>query len=387
MTKSPQDRLLPRMRWRYLLVILMLIPVGVAQATTVSDLYEAEVPVQGQGAEQRKQAIQAAFIQMLIKVTGNRNIGSRSELKAEIPTAQRYVQQYRYRLAPDQTDVMTDEPTRRGSRAPKKQAQRETSRMLGVTFDEEAVNRLLRERRLPVWNKNRPSTLLWLGLEQNRKRRHMSPDRDVELKVVLKQAAQQRGLSLLFPLMDLEDQSTLQIADLWGSFEPNIRKASQRYRPDLIISTRLTQVSAKLWRADWSLYQTGQVSDWSNEGQSRDQVTTDGLQQAADMMARRLAPMKTGIELQEFRIKVSGIDNLRDYAKVTGYLRSQSLVGQIRIALVEPEAVTYAFSVTGTIHDLDRSLRLSGMIEPDTDIFSANEPQAEDVDLYYKLNR
>ena len=392
MTRSSHNRKLLHKRWQYLIFILLLIIVEVAGAANVTDLFEAEVAVQGQGAEQRKQAIQAAFVQMLIKVTGNRNIGSRREIEADISKAQRYVQQYRYRLASFQSDVMTDDPSGIAGNAAKAQtredeikAQAKPSRLLKVTFDEQAVSGFLRERRLPVWSENRPSSLVWLGLEQNRERRLMLPERDIDQISVLKQTAEQRGLPLIFPLMDLEDQNNLQIPDLWGAFEPNIRKASQRYNPDLIIAVRLTQVSPSLWQAKWNLYQSAKVSHWTSEGQSREQITADGLHYAADLIAKRLAPMEAGTESQEFHLKVRGIDNLRDYVKVTKFLRSQGLVQQIRTALVEPEAVTYAFSIKGGIQDLERSLSLSSTIEPDMEIFSDDESWVEHVDLYYKL--
>lgn len=392
MTRSAHKRKLSLKRWQYIIYALLLIAIEMVEAANVTDLFEAEVPVEGQGAEQREEAIQAAFVQMLIKVTGNRNIGSRSEIKVDISQAQRYVQQYRYRLASFQTDVMTNDATGAAGKVKLKQigkdeinTQTQPSRLLKVTFDQQAVSGLLRERRLPVWSANRPAPLVWLGLEQNRKRRLMLPERDVELMTVLRQTAEQRGLPLIFPLMDLEDQNSLQIPDLWGSFEPNIRLASKRYNPDLIIAARLTQVSGNRWQGKWDLYQTGRVSHWTSEGQNRAQIAADGLQYAADLIATRLAPMQAGTEFKQIYMKVRGIDSLQDYVEVTRYLRSQGLMQQMRVALVEPEAVTYAFSISGSIHDLEQSLSLSSTIEPDIEVFSDDESWVEHVDLYYKL--
>ncbi len=104
--------------------------------------------MEGQSAEQRTDGIRRAFTQMLVKVTGNRNIARRPELQGDIEQAPRYVQQFRYRLGAGQSPVAE-----------------EAARLLTVQFDALAVQRLLRERRLTVWGENRPSGLVWIGIE------------------------------------------------------------------------------------------------------------------------------------------------------------------------------------------------------------------------------
>ncbi|HHH39763.1 MAG TPA: DUF2066 domain-containing protein, partial [Sedimenticola sp.] len=78
-----------------LLVFLLPYP-EVARAVQVAGLYQAEVPVAGQSAEQRNQAIRAAFAQVLVKVSGRPGIAARKELAAALGNAARYVQQYSY---------------------------------------------------------------------------------------------------------------------------------------------------------------------------------------------------------------------------------------------------------------------------------------------------
>ncbi len=98
----------------------------------------------------------------------------------------------------------------------------EPARLLKVTFDRNAVERLLREKRLPVWDANRPGALVWIGVDQASHRRLGMPDDDTALYSVLTDSSGGRGVPLIFPLMDLEDQTLLQVADIWGDFEANI---------------------------------------------------------------------------------------------------------------------------------------------------------------------
>ena len=82
---------------RCLLLVLLLGSISALQAAPVTGLYQAEVPAAGRAAEQRNQAIRDAFGRVLVKVTGNRNIAAREELREGVANAARYVQQYSYR--------------------------------------------------------------------------------------------------------------------------------------------------------------------------------------------------------------------------------------------------------------------------------------------------
>ena len=91
--------------------------------------------------------------------------------------------------------------------------------------------------------------------------------------------------------MDLEDQGRLQVADLWGDFEVNIRAASRRYSPDMIFTGRLLQEKKGAWRGDWQLYQERSNNDWNNRGKSPEAVAADAVRHVADLLANRFAPL------------------------------------------------------------------------------------------------
>ncbi|MET0082891.1 MAG: DUF2066 domain-containing protein [Sedimenticola sp.] len=341
----------------------------------VEGLYQAEVPVAGQQASQRNEAIGRAFGKVLVKVTGNRNIASRSELAPEFSRAPRYVQQYRYRLADEQ-------PQSEGADGEAV----EPARFLQVTFDSQAINRLLRQSRLPVWGENRPGGLVWLGEERKGRQRRLVGAESSAWQV-LDTAAGERGLPLLYPLMDLEDQSRMQVSDLWGDFERNISGASQRYSPDFILTARLSRVSNGLWRSSWSLFQGENVSSWNNDGTSRNQLLSDGVQYAADLLANRFAPIGGGSELTQVRLRVGGIASLREYAGVGSFLSTQSSVAKAELSEVDSGAVIYDLQVRGGLQVLEQGLALGGLIEPDDDFVMGDEAVAENVDLFYRLRQ
>ena len=336
-------------------------------ATKVSGLYRAEAAVAGVEASQRSKAIRQALVKVLVKVTGNRKIASRKALAGDIKNASRYVQQYSYQLAKGAEVGSEGEP----------------QRYLLVSFDRLAIDRLLREQGLPVWSENRPSILSWTGVERRGRRRLTDSERDAPVRSALEKTARARGLPLLFPLMDLEDQGRLQIADLWGDFETNIRSASNRYRPDVVLTGRLVQVAKTLWRGDWRLYQGDQVSKWESETASQVGAAVSGMQHAADLLADRFAPVREQGGLSTVRLRVSGISSLDAYTRMGRLLESQSSLERAVIVTVDPDTVTYDLHGLGGTQALEQGLEVGGLIEPDADATFTSED--ESVDLYFRM--
>ncbi|WP_428603455.1 DUF2066 domain-containing protein [Sedimenticola sp.] len=355
--------------------------ISFAAASQVTGLYSAEVAVDGQSAEQRTDGIRRAFAQMLVKVTGNRHVAQRPEIQNDIEQAPRYVQQFRYRL--DASRVPTGESS--ATEAGTASVGEISARLLTVQFDTAAVQRLLRERRLPVWGENRPSGLVWLGIESQGQRRVMRPESDEPLLSAMTAAAAQRGIPLLLPLMDLEDQAAVQVADLWGDFEQNISRASQRYTPDLIVTGRLTQLSSKLWRVTWRLYHGDRQSNWRDEGDDPAALAHAGIEHVSDLLAELYAPVGGEANLSRIRLRVSGVSDLTQYVGIGRFLQSQSSVERVDMMSVEPDAITYELQVRGGVQVLEQGLALGGMIEPITDLPDVSLPLIEGVDLFYRM--
>lgn len=354
-----------------LTLLLLSLPLSAAR---VGGLYEAEVPVAGQETAQRNQAIIAAFKEVLVKVTGSRGTLRHPQLASDISEAPRYVQQYRYRLQPVETPPPPPEveppqqPDDETTQSPVvEEAEPEPAapeKMLRVRFDEGAVNRLLRQHGLPVWGETRPATLLWLTTEQNRRRTMLVPDAQAATLDAVLTVADQRGLPLLFPLMDLEDQSRLHISDIWGGFADNIRQASERYGPDAIITGRLVQFAPDLWRASWTLYLDGDSLIWDSEGDSLAMAAEAGAQAGIDMLASRFALVTGGAGTDRTLVRISGVGDLSAYARVSRYLGEQAGVEKLELVLTEADALVYSIQVRGGRKALEQGIALSGILQP-----------------------
>ncbi len=358
------------------LILLLLLWCTGAVAERVSGLYEAAVPVVGQGAEARAPAMREAFGQVLIKISGNRDLLLREDLVKRLKRAPRYVQQYRYRML---EQPLADDP------APVVDPENPLpDRQLWVRFDEKAVNRLLREAGVPVWGGTRPSTLVWLTRDAKGRRTLYQQDMEPELATAVTETAEQRGLPVVMPLMDLEDRNTLQVSDLWGGFEENIRRASQRYLPDVILAGRLHRQGSQAWSGDWTLYLPDGVEQWQIQGEGDLALAREGVQRAVDLLAARFAPQSASQGVEALRIRVSGMLNLADYVLVKDYLHSLVMIEQLDLLAAGPEQVSFLARVQGGREALERGIVLGGVLEsvvtPD-EVVEAEASPPEDFDV------
>lgn len=347
---------------------------GQLLAAPVEGLYEASVVVEGQDAEQRTEAIQSAFKKVLVKVTGNRKTAGRLELKSDWSKASQYVQQYRYEALPESTTEVIEGET-----------QAEPSRLLKVAFDAQAVIRLMQDRHLAVWGEDRPSSLVWLGVEQGGTRRLSLPEMDANLFAAIQQGADNRGLPVLYPLMDLEDQAGLQVSDIWGDFEQNIRKASDRYTPDVIVTGRLVEIAEGRWRANWRLYQGSRVTNWRDEGVSRSELAREGMEHVVDVLSERFAPVASGGNVSQVRLQVSGVTDLTAYSRVEKFLTTQNAVERTDLIEAGSDTLTFALQVRGGLQGLQQGLLLGGLLQPVTDKAPTEGGSDSNIDLYYTI--
>ncbi|MCU7934876.1 MAG: DUF2066 domain-containing protein [Candidatus Thiodiazotropha sp. (ex Dulcina madagascariensis)] len=341
------SRLLLGLRWLWLAAALLAwIP---ASAEPVGNLYEAEAPVLGQRADARAVGLRDAFAKVLVKVSGDRGLLNQPDLGRLLNKASGFVQQYRYKSL--------ESP-------PADAAQATADRLLWVRFDKRAVNRLLRESGVPVWGETRPSILVWLGVEEGTRRGLTSPEHERLLRHRLNRVADTRGLPFMWPLMDIEDRNAIRVSDLWGGFEENIRKASDRYLPDVILVGRMTRRGADSWRGEWLLYLPDKVNRWQTLADTKTALASEGLNQAADALALRFAPQQVSLGVTDLRIRVHGLSQLADYVLVKDYLRSLAIIEQLDLLSASPEKVSFMARVHGGREALERGIQLGAVLEP-----------------------
>jgi hypothetical protein len=317
-----------------------------AHAVTVSGLYEAEIPVTDQLIGSRKTAIRAALRIVLVKLTGDRNAPERAALEPVMAQAERYALQFRYR----------DDLSRPAQQAMK----------LWVQFDEDALNKIMRDYGIPLWGKERPSTLVWLASDGSTGRRLVNIEDSSDYLGMLDKRAQLRGISLIFPLFDLEDSSHLKASDIWGGFSEPVTSASARYHADTILTGSIEQVIPSVWEARWTVYIDDQVTNWVTQGDLPDVVLDEGIDGLIDILASRFASSGGYAQSNIVDISVSDIFNLDQYARTLKYLESLNSVTEVNVIRVESGKVTFQVRVHGGEMMIAQAITLGNTLEPVT---------------------
>lgn len=327
-----------------LLAFLSLAPP--TEASRIQGLYEAQVVVPDREGESRGAAISAALSKVLVKVSGNPAMASAAELADVLRDAARYVQQYRYDPMPQMEGPVA-----------------EPAWLLVARFDPDSIDRLLRERHLPVWGDQRPETLLWLVSESAGRRTLAGSENDPEVLSLLSGLTEERGVRVLLPILDLEDRANLQPADVWGDFSRAILDASARYRPDAVLVGRAGR-DADQWLVRWTLYQGDNRDRWDTRAASRRDAIGDGLAQNATYLAERFAPRSIDGLPTSVRVDVADVTSFDAYTRVERYLREISAVADTQVERVENDWLRFRLQVRGGEESLQRAISLGTTLVP-----------------------
>ncbi len=319
----------------FLLSIMVILPFSSTNADIVHHLYEAEVPVEGQGREERAYVVREALKEVLVRISGRNDAGVLAEDETFVPRPTLFVQQFRYRKFKSD-EVIPANPI---------DGAKPYTQKLWLRFTEKAVSKLLRQQGFPVWGKNRPATLVWLVVDDQKQRVLIGNSTPHISRIHIEQEARKKGLPFRLPLLDLADQSRLQVTDVWGNFEDTILAASSRYQAEAVLVGRVYLSFAKTWNTRWSLYSAGQRYDWevSNSETLRFAVK-EGLSKTGEVLSERFAQVDTLIESGEVLLQVKNISDLKTYNKILKYLKSLNIVSQVQAYQVNTDDVIFSLS-------------------------------------------
>lgn len=254
-------RIKPIVAWTFLLLA------GGVQAAEVNDFYLVRLPVSGTQLTDAQRS--EALDDMLIRYSGLRELPASPALQSAQQQAGRYIAQ-------TQTHNENGEKT------------------ADVSFDPAAVQHLAQTLGLPVWNHDRPVIMLWLvdnrGNNSAGERRIMLDQEYSAAREQLRQVAMERGIPLLLPLGDLEDNMAVSASDVYGNFINPIAAASLRYQPDAVLVASLNNDSLT-----WHLYDAAPDKLQTSLPQSQeytlpgapDQTVGEMLEQVADYYAKK----------------------------------------------------------------------------------------------------
>ncbi|MDM5141798.1 DUF2066 domain-containing protein [Aeromonas bestiarum] len=304
-------------------------------AAQVTDLYQGKAPTSGDMVAAQSQALG----DVLVKVTGKRDILTQPAVVKALAAPGDYVQHYGYQ------DV-----------GPVK--------FLKADFDVAKVNALISQSKFALLGPARPQVAIWLVINEGDRR--VLPDQSSDgWAAALRTQSQAMGLPISIPLMDLDDNMAVNATDVWGRFADPILKASQRYGAEMVVLGKLTPEGEK-WSIDWGLYGPkaggvlAELTRGSGSGTQAEvaQGFADGL---AAWLVQNYGARISGVASSQTLV-VEGLSGIDGMITVQKMLQGMASVTKVEIGKLEGDKVTFNLALQGDKAELIRGLQLESRL-------------------------
>jgi hypothetical protein len=289
-------------------------------AVVVSGLHDVRVVVTDQSAANRRAGIEQAYQQVLVKVSGHAATLQNPLLQKEQSNAESMVSQIRY-VRGEQSQLF-----------------------LQVSFSASQIQALLKRAGEPVWGSSRPLTLVWLAQETDGQQRMVTQE-DLIVRSAIQNAMEERGIPVLFPSNDLDDELTLPVERLWGLFSQDIALASERYPVDGYLAGRIIP-SASSWYFAGQFSYGADTTQFSVQAPSPDVLALQVADKLADTLASRYAVTENAEQSSDgYVIRVNHVANFSDYQRLLNYLDAHIAISNTRVLSVNQDEVTLSLTL------------------------------------------
>ncbi len=313
-------------RFAHLIVVLCLfLAVAPARAQVVDWLYDVDVAIVDRSSEARAGAATQALRTVLERLTGLAELPDNDVINAALRNPDRYYVRYGF------TEALVDE-----ARITK----------LRVRFAEGAVLRLVSEAGLPLWSSNRPVFMVWAAVDGvDAPFEILGADSTHPLATALLEHGRARGLPLVLPSMDLDDQLAAPIDAVLGGVTLVLREAANRYRADGLLIVRARGGVDGPWDVSGRMVLLDADSEFAFAAPSPDVFAAAMVDPAVDLLVARYAVQAGEEGRLDFRVE--GISDIGAYAAVLRYLDGLEFIDAVSVDRVERHAL-YVSVITRT---------------------------------------
>lgn len=318
-------------------------PVARAGADDANPLYEGSVLVNSQG--DKAGGIQRALLQVIVKLTGQRNAASLPQVRGLIGSAGRIVQDSRFSA---ESETINGNPVYR--------------QRLIAHFDRSAVDALIAGSGLPVWPSPRPPVVLWLVIDDGHGPRLVGSAHTNVVKS-LTDRGNERGLNFVLPSgTTVENQVALLAAGVGPAQAVVVPSAA--YAPMQLVG-KLVRTSSG-WNVQWTLLDNGsEVNRWSETNPDARLAMATGADGAADALAHKYAKVVAAGPAGTFAIEIEGMRNSGDYVKAMGYLEGIGIVRRIVLVGASGDRLRMQLDLTTGLEGFRSVVAVGQVLEPD----------------------
>ncbi len=363
-------------------------------ALQVTGLYSQRIAVANESDGERNRAFRDALAAVILKVTGERRWLDHSAVQQALNNAQSYVEAIAY-----SSEVLPLPPIEEVSAPEDVEAAQEFSsdesevalpvpttyeqRYIEVDFAAQLINELLTAANIPVWDSNRPSVLVWMALQdEDGNRSLLTSDINQDIIDAIQAFGERRGLPVIFPVLDFDDRRNLSEDLVWALDEEAIRRASERYDADSVLTGRLHFTASGELVGLWQFL----FGERSEVFDGFDTELADYLNAPLDRITIQLASyfaiVPEAVSTQTVRLRVEGVSDLQDYSALIAYVGNLGLVNSVLPAALDGEQLELELGLGGD------AVQLFELIALDRDLLpiQSSQTQSEPV-LHYRWTR
>lgn len=316
---------------RILCLVVCLIA-GPVFAQQQSDLYHTEVQLTG-SEKAESLAKKEGLVNVLVKVSGQPTIADNEVIKKALTQSDRYVTQMSF--------VDYDD-------AP---------RGMKLGYNSKMVLSLLTQAEVGIWETPRKSVLVWIVNEYNYQRSIIWEQSNNSLITRIKDAANERGLPVMFPVGDFDDVTSIEIPDLWGNFKKPIADASERYNPQAILVVKVRGNSSTWTLFDSTPQYLVTTSKKSIEGRASGSVQlADMVNDVSDYFAKTYTKNLSAVASESEAVSIKGIHTTRSFFTIEKQLKQMNSVASVQVNTIQGDKVTYTLSLLGDYQQFNDEL-------------------------------
>lgn len=304
--------------------LVLLLPL-VGHAAVVNNLYSDEEPLEHSMTNPQQAAMSKALANTLVKVAGNVSVLNNNVIKQALTQPDKYVLGF---------SVDTQQTTQG------------VQNILTANFDEIAIKNLLRSANVAIWGNNRPSTLLWVAVHSNGQRYILRQEQ--QLATAIRSGFTERGVPLLFPLLDFDDAQNISSVDIWGGFNDKVLQASQRYGVGSVLSGRLTERGGLYYGRLTLLFQQQNYSVDVNQADTAKVANVMANLVASTLSKHYAVGARAQSKTDVTMLRVAGVDSLEDFAALYRFLDQLVAVRSLIVSEVSGNEIMVLLKIDGS---------------------------------------
>jgi uncharacterized protein len=321
---------------------LLVLVAGGSRAEVVVDLHSATVPVADQSSEALTGAAREALAEVLVKVSGSREVLKKKAIVAALDDARNQVQQYAYVRGNPSSAALS----------------------LRFEFDGTFITGLVRRAGAPLWTANRPTVLAWVMVEDEQGRHFINRDSAPQQAQLLVEEFSRRGVPVQLPVFDLADTTAVSPEDAWRLDATVLQAASARYNVQDVVAGRLASLSDGNSLGDWSYFHQDEHINRSVAVPDLQTFLREGVNVVAGEMAARYAVAPTARKGVGVRMAVTGVSSYADYAAIVKWLEGLELVDHANIEQVQGDRIELRLQAQADAAQLAATIELNDRLVP-----------------------